>query len=103
LQFESVSRTAENQNVGSTKLMKIARSQEEALSRATAALSAELYEVEKDIKATLASIDGYAEADIPDYLRIALANGKTRVADLTVARMSLYDISWYGTKEAPKA
>jgi hypothetical protein len=84
--------------------MKIARSQEEALNRATTALSNELYEIEKDIKSTLATIDGYADqSQVPDYLTVSLTNAKARVADLTVARMSLYDISWYGTKEHPKA
>ena len=83
--------------------MRIARSQEEALNRATTALSNELYEIEKDIKSTLVAIDGYAEQDqVPQYLKDSLANAKVKVADLTVARLSLYEISWYGTKESPK-
>ena len=84
--------------------MKIVRSQEEALSRATATLSNELYEIERDLKSTLATIDGYADqAEVPEYLKDSLARAKVKVADLTVARLSLYDISWHGTKEAPKA
>ena len=84
--------------------MRIARSQEEALDKARSALSNELYEVEKDIKSTLATIDGYADqAEVPEYRQDSLARAKVKVADLTVARLSLYDISWHGTKEAPKA
>ena len=103
MQFGSVSRTAENQNVGINNTMKIVRSQEEALSRATALLSTELYEIERELKSTLATIDGYAtQAEVPEYLTQCVVNSKLKVADLTMARAVLYDISWHGTKEAPK-
>lgn len=83
--------------------MKIVRSQEEALNRATSALSSELYEIERDLKSTLATIDGYVtQAEVPDYLTQCVANAKLKVADLTMARAVLFDISWHGTKEAPK-
>jgi hypothetical protein len=51
----------------------------------------------------LATIDGYAtQAEVPEYLTQCVANSKLKVADLTMARAVLYDISWHGTKEAPK-
>lgn len=83
--------------------MRIARSQEEALDKARSALSNELYELEKEIQSTLADIDGYSQDQVPEYLKDSLARAKVRVADITVARMSLFNISWHGTKEAPKA
>ena len=83
--------------------MKIVRSQEEALNRATSALSSELYEIERDLKSTLATVDGYAtQAEVPDYLTQCVTNAKAKMADLTMARAVLFDISWHGTKEAPK-
>lgn len=83
--------------------MRIVRSQEEALNRATSALSSELYEIERDLKSTLATVDGYAtQAEVPDYLTRCVTNAKAKMADLTLARAVLFDISWHGTKEAPK-
>ena len=83
--------------------MRIVRSQEEALDKARSILSNELYELEKEIQSTLADIDGYSQDQVPEYLTNSLTRSKAKVADLTVARMSLYNISWHGTKEAPKA
>ena len=103
MQFEGVPRTAVNETSVQRNAMKIVRSQEEALSRATATLSNELYEIERDLKSTLATIDGYAtQAEVPEYLMQCVVNAKLKVADITMARAVLFDISWQGTKEAPK-
>lgn len=82
----------------------LVKSQQQALEAARSALSDQQYELAKEIKDLMASVDGYAEGqEIPQYLTDSLARSKAKLAEVFIARESLYDIEWHGVKQAPKA
>lgn len=82
----------------------LVKSQQQALEAARTALSNQQYELAKEIKDLMASIDGYAEGqEIPQYLTDSVARSKARLVEVFIAREALYDIEWHGVKQAPKA
>ena len=84
--------------------MKLVKSQQAALEAARSALSDRQYELAKEVKDLMASIDGYVDGqEVPAYLTESLAKRKAQFADVFMAREALYDMEWHGMKEAPKA